>query len=55
MSPVVRPKGVRFTIPGKYVLLILSIICIFLMVLTYGTSVFDVSVSSAAGVVIVPF
>ncbi len=55
MSPVVRPKGVRFTIPGKYVLLILSIICIFLMVLTYGTSVFDVSVNSAAGVVIVPF
>lgn len=55
MSPVVKPKGERFTIPGKYLLLILTGICILLMILTYGTSVFDVPVNSAVGTLIVPF
>ena len=55
MSPVVKPKGERFTLPSKYLLLILTCICILLMVLTYGTSIFDVPVNSAVGSVIVPF
>ena len=55
MSPVVKSKGERFTIPGKYLLLILTCICILLMILTYGTSVFDAPVNSAVGTVIVPF
>ena len=55
MSPVVKSKGERFTIPGKYLLLILTGICILLMILTYGTSVFDVPVNSAVGTIIVPF
>ena len=55
MSPVVKPKGERFTLPSKYLLLILTFICIILMVLTYGTSIFEVPVNSAVGTVIVPF
>ena len=55
MSPVVKPKGGRFTIPGKYLLLILTGICILLMNLTYGTSIFDVPVNSAVGSILVPF
>ncbi len=55
MSPVVKSKGERFTLPSKYLLLILTFICIILMVLTYGTSIFDVPVNSAVGTVIVPF
>ncbi len=55
MSPVTKPRGERFTIPSKYLLLILTSICIFLMVLTYGTHIFDATVNTAAGTVIVPF
>ena len=55
MSPIVKSKGERFTLPGKYLLLILSFICILLMVLTYGTNAFDVPVNSVAGVILVPF
>ena len=55
MSPIVKSKGERFTLPGKYLLLILSFICILLMVLTYGTHAFDVPVNSVAGAVLVPF
>jgi rod shape-determining protein MreC len=55
MSPVVKPKGERFTLPSKYLLLILTSICILLMVLTSGTNIFDVPVNSAVGSVIVPF
>ena len=55
MSPVVKSKGERFTLPSKYLLLILTLICIILMVLTYGTGIFDVPVNSAVGRIIVPF
>ncbi|MCR4792502.1 MAG: rod shape-determining protein MreC [Lachnospiraceae bacterium] len=55
MSPIVKSKGERFTLPGKYLLLILTCICILLMILTYGTSVFDVPVNSVAGTILVPF
>ena len=55
MSPVTKPRGERFTIPGKYLLLILTSICILLMVLTYGTHFLDASVNTVAGTFIVPF
>ena len=55
MSPIVKSKGERFTLPGKYLLLILSCICILLMILTYGTNIFEVPVNSVAGSVLVPF
>lgn len=55
MSPVTKPRGERFTIPSKYLLLILTFICIFLMVLTYGTSIFDKTLNTAVGTFIVPF
>ncbi len=55
MSPIVKSKGERFTLPGKYLLLILSCICILLMILTYGTNIFEVPINSVAGSVLVPF
>ena len=55
MSPVVKPKKEKFTFPGKYLLLIFSIISIVLMVITYGTSAFDGPFGAAVGYVVVPF
>ncbi len=55
MSPVVKPKGEKFTIPGKYLLLIFTFICILLMILTYGTPLFDGPFHGAVGYIVVPF
>lgn len=55
MSPVVKQKREKFTLSGKYLLLILSIICILLMVFTYGTTAFDKPLNAVVGYVVVPF
>lgn len=55
MSPVVKRKGERFTLPAKYLLLILTLICVFLMLLTFGTSVFEKPLNTALGYVVIPF
>lgn len=55
MSPVIKKKGEKFTLPSKYLLFILTIVCIVLMLTTFGTNVFNKPFSSAFGYVIVPF
>lgn len=55
MSPVIKKKGEKFTLPSKYLLFVLTIICIILMLITFGTNVFNKPFSSAFGYVIVPF
>ena len=55
MSPVVKRKGEKFTLPSKYLLFILTILCAGLMVLTFSTDALDKPVNSVAGVIIVPF
>ncbi len=55
MSPLIRKKGEKFTIPGKYLLFALSAFCCLLLVLSIFTSVFDTALSYAAGYVVIPF
>ena len=55
MSPVVKRKGDRFTLPGKYVLFILTILCCIMMLLTFGTDVFNRPLNTVVGYVVVPF
>jgi len=55
MSPVVKRKKEKFTLSGKYLLLIFSVVCILLMVFTYGTSAFDGPLNAVVGYVVVPF
>lgn len=55
MSPVVKKKGERFTLPGKYLLFILTLLCTAMMLITFGTDVFDRPLNTAVGYVIVPF
>lgn len=55
MSPVVKRKGEKFTLPSKYLLLILTVICILLMLLTFGTNIFEKPLNTALGYVVVPF
>lgn len=55
MSPVIKRKGEKFTLPSKYLLLILTILCTVLMLVTFGTDVFNRPLNTVAGYVIVPF
>lgn len=55
MSPVIKKKRKAFTISGKYLLLILSGVCVLLMVFTFRTSVFEGPLKTLAAHVVVPF
>lgn len=55
MSPVIKHKGEKFTLPGKYLLFILTILCAGIMILTFSTDVLDRPINSIAGYIIVPF
>ncbi|MCR5735320.1 MAG: rod shape-determining protein MreC [Lachnospiraceae bacterium] len=45
----------KITIPSRYVLLVLSIICVVMMILSFATDLFRAPVNSAVGYTIVPF
>ncbi len=55
MSPIIKRKGERFTLPSKYLLLILTILCTGMMLVTFGTDVFNRPLNTVVGYVIVPF
>ena len=55
MSPVVKQKGEKFTLPSKYLLFILTIICAGAIILTFNTNIFSGALNTAVGYVIIPF
>lgn len=55
MSPIVKRKGEKFTLPSKYLLFILTILCTGMVLLTFNTTVFSGPLSAVAGYTIVPF
>lgn len=55
MSPVIKRKGEKFTLPSKYLLFILTCICTILMVLSFSTDVFNKPLNKTVGYVIIPF
>ena len=54
MSPIIKRKGEKFTLPGKYLLFILTILCIGLIVLTFNTNLLSAPVSAVGGFLITP-
>lgn len=55
MSPVIKPKGEKFTLPSKYLLFILTIICAGTIILTFNTNIFSGSLNTVVGYVVIPF
>ncbi len=55
MSPIVKKKGEKFTLPGKYLLFILTILCTAMVLLTFNTKVFSGPLSAVAGYIVIPF
>lgn len=55
MSPIIKRRGEEFTLPSKYLLFILTIVCTALIVITFNTNLFTGPLNSFAGVFVVPF
>ena len=55
MSPIVRRKREKFNLPSNYLLLILSLLCIGMTILTFSTDLLGGPLSMVAGYVVVPF
>lgn len=55
MSPVVQKKKEKFHLPARHALLLVSLGCVLLMVLTYTTDLFSGPLNVVANYVIVPF
>ncbi|MCM1252613.1 MAG: rod shape-determining protein MreC [Clostridium sp.] len=55
MSPIIKRKGEKFTLPGKYLLFILTILCTGMVLLTFNTTIFSGPLSMIAGYTVVPF
>lgn len=55
MSPVVKRKGERFSVPSKYILIFLTVLCSGMMLMTFSTELFNKPLNAFAGYVVVPF
>lgn len=55
MSPLVKRKKEKYTLPTRYVLLILTCICVILMVLSFTTNILSIPLNAISGYTIVPF
>lgn len=55
MSPIVRKKGNKFKLPSQYWLLILTLVCCGLVILSFNTSIFKGPLKFIANYLIVPF
>jgi rod shape-determining protein MreC len=55
MSPVIRRRGDEFTLPSKYLLFILTVICVASIVITFNTNLFTGPLNSVTGIFVIPF
>ncbi len=55
MSPVVKKEKEKFKLPSKYVLFLLTLVCMILMALSFFTNFMGGALNSVSGTLIVPF
>lgn len=55
MSPLVKKKGVKFTIPSKYLFFVLTLMCVLMLILSLFTNTFEKVLKDTAGSIIIPF
>ena len=55
MSPVLKRPKEKFTLPSKYLLFLLTCVCVAIMVLSFKAPTFNTPLNSVAGVILVPF
>ena len=54
MSPLVKRKREKYTLPNNYVLLILTIVCVIMMILSMSTNILSVPLNTISGYTLVP-
>lgn len=55
MSPVIKRKREKFHLPSKYILFILTVICIGMMILSFTTNILAVPLNYVSSFLIAPF
>ena len=55
MSPIIKKKGEKFSLPSKDLLFILTVICVALILITFNTNFLKGSSGTVLGYVFVPF
>ncbi len=55
MSPVLKRKKEKFRLPSKYLLFILTVLCIAIMVLSFTTNILSVPLNYVSSFFVVPF
>lgn len=55
MSPIIKKKGEKFTFSSKYLLFILTAICVCLIIITFNTNLFVGTSGTALGYLFIPF
>ncbi len=55
MSPIIKRRGEDFTLPSKYLLFILTVLCTGMIIITFNTNLFTGPLNSFAGIFVVPF
>ncbi len=55
MSPVLKRPKEKFTLPSKYLLFLLTCVCIAIMFLSFKTPAINTPLNSVAGMLLVPF
>ncbi len=55
MSPVLKRPKEKFTLPSKYLLFLLTCVCVAIMVLSFKTPALNTPLNSVAGMILVPF
>lgn len=55
MSPVLKRPKEKFTLPSKYLLFLLTCVCVAIMFLSFKTPAINTPLNSVAGMVLVPF
>ena len=55
MSPVLKRPKEKFTLPPKYLLMILTVLCIGIMILSFNTPVVNTPLNAVVGTIFVPF
>jgi len=54
MSPVIKRPEEKFTLPGKYHLFILTLVCIALIIVSFSTDILSKPVSAIGGFIVTP-
>ena len=55
MSPILKKKGEKFTVPGKYLLFVLTILCCVMLIVTFATEALNIPFNSTVSYLIVPY